>query len=112
MILAYRRGLLTPGYPNGIQSRLRERMLLQSISAELDSEYSWNSSLLAAAIWSPHIEHKTTKKFAKDLSRQLNYAADKRELKDVIFHTQADIDAKFMEQAKEYFAKLRGTGRV
>ena len=106
MILAYRRGLLKPDYPNGVQSRLREEMILQALAAELDAEFFSRVASLAASIWSPHVAHKSVRKFAKQLNAQLDHAMDRMEYSDKKYHSQADIDAKFLDQAREYFEAL------
>lgn len=80
-------------------------MILHSMAAELDTEYYSRAAQLSAAVWGPHVSSKGLRKFSKELHRQLEYAMDRLEYKDVVYHSQADIDAKFMEQAKEYFAK-------
>jgi hypothetical protein len=42
MLLAYLRGLLTPDYPEGIRSILRERAIVTAIGMEKDADYLLN----------------------------------------------------------------------
>lgn len=81
-------------------------MILQAINAELEAELFSRTASLTASVWSPHIGHKSVRKFAKQISAQLDHALDRMEYSDKKYHSQADIDAKFLEQAREYFEAL------
>lgn len=54
MLLAYRRGLLKPDYPNGLQSRLREKVLLDSLDIELAAERMQTQIGLVHTVCAPH----------------------------------------------------------
>lgn len=56
MLLAYRRGLLMPDYPNGLQSILRERMILNMLDYELMSEHIRDNTYLLNTVYSPHYD--------------------------------------------------------
>lgn len=81
-------------------------MILQALNAELEAELFSRKADLAASVWSPHIEHKSVRKFAKQINAQLDHALDRMEYSDKKYHSQADIDAKFLDQAREYFEAL------
>lgn len=48
MVLAYLRGLLEPGYPQGRRSIIRERIVLDAITSELDSKFLQTSIALGS----------------------------------------------------------------
>lgn len=53
MIQAYRRGLLKPDYPFGKRSMLRERLMLDSLEAEIQAGLADRQSLLRAIVIAP-----------------------------------------------------------
>lgn len=107
MMLAYRRGLLKPDYPQGIRSMLRERMVLDMLEMELSADYFRNASLLAACAWAPSIDPKRAKEFASSLYRQLDHAASRAVYEDTPFHTDAEIDAQFTKTATEWMRNYK-----
>lgn len=108
MCLAYCRGLLTPDYKNGLQSRLRENMILRLLDDELISEYTEKTAFITATSIAPALDPKRVGDFLEEQHRKLVYAAAKREYEDTVYHSQAEIDKKFNEQAALWFAAIRG----
>lgn len=49
MVLAYLRGKLEPGYPEGLRSVIRERLLLHVLSMELEADRGMRRLLIEAA---------------------------------------------------------------
>lgn len=107
MCLAYCRGLLTPDYKNGLQSRLRENMILHMLDDELTSAFTNNVTMLEATAMAPMVDPKRLSDFMGELHKKLVYAASKAEYEDTVYHSQAEIDKKFNEQAAAWFAAMR-----
>lgn len=49
MLLAYLRGLLKPNYDQGIRSFLRENMIIEALSLELDADYVGKTAQIQAS---------------------------------------------------------------
>lgn len=60
MLLAYLRGLLKPHYDQGIRSILRESLVLEALSMELDAEYVAFQTQVHAA-YAPLLQPKAAK---------------------------------------------------
>lgn len=73
MLLAYRRGLLKPGYKNGFTSRLRENMLLISLSKELDAEDTYQDLIYTATVIAPHLDTKKVIGYIENKQYLLDY---------------------------------------
>ena len=58
MLLAYRRGLLKPDYPNGLQSRLREKLMLDILDMELTSDLLNKRSDVLNVLYANHLDPK------------------------------------------------------
>lgn len=56
MLLAYRRGLLKPDYPNGLQSRIRERLMLDALDIELAMDHINDYTKLIHTVLAPHYD--------------------------------------------------------
>ena len=50
MVLAYLRGLLTPDYPMGIRSEIREDLILHALGSELAGDRAKENALLLQTI--------------------------------------------------------------
>ena len=84
MLLAYRRGLLKPDYPNGIQSRLREKVLLDSLDIELAAERMQAQIGLVHTVCAPHYD-------SEKLENVISKASDKL---DVLYRLK-EYDVKY-----------------
>jgi len=60
MLLAYLRGLLEPEYDQGLRSILRENMILDALSMQLDTELVKTQTLVQAA-YAPLLEPKAAR---------------------------------------------------
>ncbi|MEG1543073.1 MAG: hypothetical protein RR382_00920 [Tannerellaceae bacterium] len=70
MILeAYRRGLLRENYDNGVNSVVRENMLLDTISKDWYYESSKNYRTAQAIAIAPYIDPKKLKQYMHDTSK-------------------------------------------
>lgn len=67
MMLAYRRGLLEPDYKYGIQSMIREKLILDMLSNEIAAEAIKISTLLRSIILSPAIKPEAATDFIDTL---------------------------------------------
>lgn len=81
MILAHLRGLLEPGYPNGIRSVLRERLILEALSTELAGRFTETRLMLDGMLTSPVLSQCTNSaQILSDLNGDLKCLTGYREL--------------------------------
>jgi hypothetical protein len=74
MIQAYRRGLLKPDYPNGLRSKLRENVLLDTLDMDSVFELATTRMQLMASILGPAIvDGNARKRLLKNLGQDLRY---------------------------------------
>ena len=71
MVLAYLRGLLKPGYPHGRKSLIREKIVLESLSSEMDSKFLEQSIALGANALSVITAKDSLKGVYSDLSNKV-----------------------------------------
>lgn len=70
MLLAHLRGLLTPGYPNGAASVIREELVLQAISQEVEAAGLFTQVKATAGMMSvvdPASRHRTVRNMMDNL---------------------------------------------
>lgn len=70
-LLAFRRGLLKPDYPNGLQSRIREELILFMASREEEVEAAWKKELMLNMLLAPHLDPKKYSSYAKQITHWL-----------------------------------------
>ena len=71
MMLAYRRGLLEPDYKHGVQSIVRERMILSMLDSEQAAEIIKLNALLRSIVLAPAIKPEA----APDLAEKFQTSA-------------------------------------
>lgn len=71
MMLAYRRGLLEPDYKYGLQSIIRENMILEMLDCEQAAEAIKLASLVRSASLAPAIRPESAVEFTESFSSQL-----------------------------------------
>lgn len=98
MLLAYRRGLLEPYYEYGRQSIVREEMVLDMLSSELESDSINHMMLCRNTILAPHMDTKHIRAYVGTMERYLEYAAMKREYDGSKF---SSLDQALLTQAEQ-----------
>ena len=73
MLLAFRRGMLPPDYPQGIQSKVREEVLLWALYREEEAKAAKEGALLAETIVAPHLDVKKVVTHSKTVLRRWNW---------------------------------------
>lgn len=79
MLLAYRRGLLKPDYPNGFQSKLREKLMLDMLDMELASDLLNKRADVVNGIYSTHIDPKKITDAVELMQEQVTEACKLKE---------------------------------
>ena len=75
-VLAFRRGLLAPDYPNGIQSRIREEWVLDLLEREYEAEYTMSKLLMKEIMLAPIIDRKHVIDHMKDVGDRVDWLKD------------------------------------
>lgn len=75
-VLAFRRGLLAPDYPNGLQSRIREEWIIDLLEREYEAEYTMSKILLKEIILAPIISRKQVIDHMNDVSDRVDWLKD------------------------------------
>lgn len=75
-VLAFRRGLLAPDYPNGIQSRIREEWVLDLLEREYEAEYTMSKILMKEIMLAPIIDRKHVIEHMKDVGDRVDWLKD------------------------------------
>lgn len=75
-VLAFRRGLLAPDYPNGLQSRIREEWILDILEREYEAEYTMSKILLKEIMLAPIIDRKHVIDHIKDVGDRVDWIKD------------------------------------
>lgn len=75
-VLAFRRGLLAPDYPNGIQSRIREEWVLDLLEREYEAEYTMSKILMKEIMLAPIIDRKHVIDHMKDVGDRVDWLKD------------------------------------
>lgn len=75
-VLAFRRGLLAPDYPNGIQSRIREEWVLDLLEREYEAEYTMSKILMKEIMLAPIIDRKHVIDHMKDVGDRVDWIKD------------------------------------
>lgn len=78
MLQAYCRGLLTPYYTHGMQSRVREYLVLYALNCEEHSKEVESTLQNRAAWYGSHIDIKKSTAYIKNTERLVRYASEKR----------------------------------
>lgn len=110
MLVAYLRGLLTPGYPQGVRSIIRENFVLQSLARELEANEVLARSLNEshyASLMKPDQANKLLKHHDKMLSLAFNNLKHKV---DKINHVGVDIAG--IDSFKQAYMLLKKQGLV
>lgn len=71
MLVAYLRGLITPGYPHGIRSVIRENLILQAISLELEADALLNRVVTESA-YAPLMQGNNANNLLKQHDKMLS----------------------------------------
>ena len=75
-VLAFRRGLLAPDYPNGVQSRIREEWVLDTLERECEAEYAMSKILMREIMLAPIIDRKHIIDHIKDVGERIDWIKD------------------------------------
>lgn len=75
-VLAFRRGLLAPDYPNGLQSRIREEWILDLLEREYEAEYTMSKILMKEIMLSPIIDRRHVIDHIKDVGDRVDWIKD------------------------------------
>lgn len=75
-VLAFRRGLLAPDYPNGLQSRIREEWILDILEREYEAEYTMSKILMKEIMLAPIIDRKHVIDHIKDVGDRVDWIKD------------------------------------
>lgn len=79
MMLAYRRGLLEPGYKYGLQSRIREKMILEMLAMEQNAAALENALLMQCTAVAPAVDPAKALDFASGFFDRVTKAARLKE---------------------------------
>ena len=106
MILAYRRGLLEPDYKYGLQSQIRERLVLRMMAAEQDAALIDSVLTKKNAAIAPHVDPKKLDNYIHTATTnwvqpyelaEYNVNANRRK----VSQENADIARTFIEMKKK-----------
>lgn len=111
-MVAWRRGVLTEGYPNGFRSMLRERMVLELVDDELTSEAFRDVAMMNAALLATHSAGKPMRELQENLSARIEFAYNKREYKQGGFREMSEQTLDFAEKAIVMLRKLKENGVI
>lgn len=104
MVLAYLEGLLTPDYPQGVSSRIREDMILNALSLKLQAD-----SLLAKALvnsnFSSFFDAKTIKQTLREHTDHVTLYSDLKFL-----DTQRLKKPSYVDASAQIYKKLDEAG--
>lgn len=75
-VLAFRRGLLAPDYPNGLQSRIREEWILDLLEREYEAEYTMSKILMKEIMLAPIIDRRHVIDHIKDVGDRVDWIKD------------------------------------
>lgn len=75
-LAAFRRGLLKPDYPNGLQSRIRENWILDLMEREIETEGHMNRMTMRETVLAPHLDRKKVFDHISRINDQLNWLKD------------------------------------
>lgn len=75
-LLAFRRGLLAPDYPQGLQSRIRENWLLDQLECEYEAEWSKEKLLFKELALAPYLDRRRLLDHTNDIADRLNWLKD------------------------------------
>lgn len=103
MMLAYRRGLLKPDYPHGLQSRLREDMILRMLNSELAAESFIESAHLVGEVVGPHVNPKRLGELERELQKRITHASKLYEYEDAVYHSVEEENEEFTKQATRWY---------
>ncbi|MCQ2172146.1 MAG: hypothetical protein MJZ17_05280 [Bacteroidales bacterium] len=108
-MVAWRRGLLKEGYPNGLRSYIRERMVLDMVNDELEAESFSEVSLNMSALLSTHSAGKPMKGLYDDIYSRIRHSRAKSEYKPGKFRTKDEELRDMVSGAsKVYESMLKG----
>lgn len=106
-MLAFRRGLLKPDYKHGLQSRVREELVLNMLSAEQEADLIEKQTMFTAVTSAPHIAPDYVTKRVAAVNSIAHYTVSKREYSPMKYETEEDKLRKrgnFMIKAWKQFA--------
>lgn len=109
-MVAWRRGLLKEGYPHGLRSYVRERMILDMVSDELLSEAYNDMSLTTAALLATHAAGKPMKDLYSSISDRMEFSIIKKEYYPGHMKSSNEAREKLVESAAKIFKSLRESG--
>lgn len=111
-MVAWRRGVLSEGYPNGLRSMIRERMVLEMIDDELTAEAFRDTALMHASLLSTHSAGKPMKDLQETLAARLSFSYDKREYIARKFREISEQSLDFADKAIELYKRLKASGAI
>lgn len=72
-LLAFRRGLLRPDYPQGLQSRIRERWVIDSLEREVSAEFLSKKIMFRELVLSTFFDRKKVLEYISDTCNRLEW---------------------------------------
>lgn len=111
-MLAWRRGLLEPYYEHGMQSRVKEHMMLEMLSAELEYESLRDQAKTVYTIMAPHYNVKTVDRTVDSALQYFTDLAYRRELKQIQILSKEEQLLKESEQLIKSFKRLKKRGII
>lgn len=110
MLLAYLRGLLHPYYDQGLQSHIRERMILEALSMELDAQQLERVITLQNAMTAPHLDPKKLGTYWDSCQSTLETIRNRYEGNPVMsaFHNFESLTRR----ANKVFQQLKENGTI
>lgn len=106
MLLAYRRGLLEPDYKYGLQSQIRERLVLRMMAAEQDAAALDSILTKKNIVLAPHIDPAKIGGYLRESAGSWTHIVDLTEYnlradKHVVSKEDRDISRAFIELQKK-----------
>lgn len=98
------------GYKYGLQSMLRERMVIDMVADELESEAIASASLATATLLSSHCAGRGMKSLYDSIMHKMSYASEKAEYAPVSIRSQQEEAVSVVQEAKKIFAALAKSG--
>jgi hypothetical protein len=109
MLVAYLRGLLTPDYPNGVRSVVRENLVLQAISLELDADALLNRVATEAA-YAPLMQGNNANNLLKQHDKMLSLAHSARCHESQKSKTLKNVDINSIDNFIKTYKTIKDQG--
>ena len=112
MLLAYRRGLLLPYYEYGIQSRVREDLILQILEKELEMEGYKLIHEVNVAVAAPNLSKDSFSRFNLYNKNEIEQILDRMEYGNRLFVSAEEQLIKESDSIIKLFKELKESGRI